>query len=144
MAVRRRPATTVNYPDGAGCGADRFSCSFWSTVELILLPDLPDFGVPVALELAQVAEEVFAVEFQLLRIENPRGLGLVHDPALSHPRFVHAAGFTNRGALFVGEGCLLDAGVGILLLQTFHRELERAFRGFRHGSEYSVSAEGPS
>jgi hypothetical protein len=28
MAIRRRPATTVNYPAGAGCGADRFSCGF--------------------------------------------------------------------------------------------------------------------
>ena len=52
---------------------------------------------------------------------------------LRNLRFVHAARLRNLRALLVGEDLLVDAGLGILLFEPLHHQLEGTLWGVRHG-----------
>ena len=91
----------------------------------LLAPDLADLGVAVGFELREVAHQVLAMDFELRRVEDAGGLGVMHDPPFGDARLVHAPRLGDLRALLVGERFLLDTAIGILFLEPLHYNFQR-------------------
>jgi hypothetical protein len=95
-------------------------------------PNAPDPGIAIGFEAIEVPAKVLFELLALGGIEHGRLRRLVHDPPFRDARFMDTARLGNRRPLLIGEGDLLDAGVGVFLAQTFQNDFKIAPRFITH------------